>query len=219
MSGRFATVWLAAVLLLVAMQAAAATAVPTAGQRVSASGAADGKTPGWIVSFDAPAGWTADCCTYARAIGVNFVLYQGDWTGEPNRVMVLNVWPRKLPTLDAELQADRTHFLARDPAAKVGRFPIRHRSMQCAANVFEGTDHLDDVVVFCDPGEASGVRLSWSMSFADGDPTRGPLLDAFMRVVVNTSYRKAAAARTSEVSPSDHPAPVPSAQPSPASKR
>jgi hypothetical protein len=195
MSGRVGRALLAMVFAGLVAQAAAAPATAgapaVAGPSVSASGAADGTTPGWIIHADAPAGWTADCCTYARAIGVNFVLYQGEWSGEPNRVMVLNVWPRKLPTLDAELQADRKHYLARDPAAKVGSFPFRHRSMQCGANVFEGTDHIDDVVVFCDPGRASGIRLSWSMSFADNDPTRGPLLDAFMRVVVSARYEQA----------------------------
>ena len=197
MSARVRRALLAMVLTgLVAQTAAtpATVAAAAASQSVSASGAGDGAMPGWIVRTDAPAGWTADCCTYARAIGVNFVLYQGEWSGEPNRVMVLNVWPRKLPSLDDELKADRTHYLARDVAAKVGSFPIRHRGMPCAANVFEGTDHIDDVVVFCDPGSASGIRLSWSMSFADHDASRGPLLDAFMRVVVATRYERAATA-------------------------
>jgi hypothetical protein len=53
-----------------------------------------------------------DCCTYASAIGVNYVLYQGDWTGKPDRVIVLNVWPSKLPSLDVELQDDQQALLA-----------------------------------------------------------------------------------------------------------
>jgi hypothetical protein len=195
MSGRVGIGLLAVVLMGTAAAQAlpATTAAAAAHQPVAASGAADGHTPGWTIRTVAPSGWTADCCTYARAIGVDFVLYQGDWTGEPDRVMVLNVWPRALPSLDAELQADRKHFLARDPAAKVGSFAIRHRTMQCAATVFQGTDHIDDAVVFCDPGKASGIRLSWSMSFADSDPTRAALLDAFMHVVVAARYERAAA--------------------------
>lgn len=170
------------------------TAAAASASMVSASGAPDGRAPGWTIRSTAPSGWTADCCTYARAIGVDFVLYQGDWTGEPNRVMVLNVWPRELPSLAAEQQADTKHFLARDPAARVGSFPVRHRSMACLANVFQGTDHVDDVVVFCDPGKASGIRLSWSVSFADRDPRRAALLDAFMQVVIATRYQRGAGA-------------------------
>ena len=56
---------------------------------------------------------------YAKAIGVNLVMYKGEWTGEPERVMVLNVWNAKLSSLEAELQDDRHHYLERDPAGKV----------------------------------------------------------------------------------------------------
>ena len=61
--------------------------------------------------------------------------------------------------------------------------------MPCQATVYEGSDHVDDVVAFCDPGKASGVRLSWSMSFNDGGPRQRALLDDFMRVVVASHYR------------------------------
>jgi hypothetical protein len=195
MSGRLGTALLAVMTASAAIAHAtpASTAGPTAPQPVAARGAADGHTPGWTIRTAAPAGWTADCCTYARAIGVDFVLYQGEWTGEPNRVMVLNVWPRTLPSLAAEAAADRKRYLARDAAAKVASFAVRHRTMQCAATVFQGADHIDDAVVFCDPGKASGIRLSWSMSFADSDPTRAALLDAFMHVVVAARYGRAAA--------------------------
>lgn len=151
---------------------------------VLAHGARDGKVPAWAIAVDTPAGWTRDCCTYARAIGVDAVLYRGEWTGNPQRVMVLNVWPSKLPTLQAELDADRKHYLQRDPTAKTRSFPVPHAAMPCQATVYEGSDHVDDVVAFCDPGKASGVRLSWSMSFNDGDPQQRALLGDFMRVVV-----------------------------------
>ena len=42
--------------------------------------------------------------------------------------------------------------------------------MPCEASVYQGSDHVDDVLVFCDPGQASGVRLSWSMTFDAADP-------------------------------------------------
>ncbi len=122
-------------------------------------------------------------------------MYQGEWTGKPERVIVLNVWPRKLASLDAELDVDRKQYLQRDPAAKMGHFPVRHRSMRCSAAVYEGTDQFDDVVVFCDPGRATGIRLSWSMTIADADPQRRALLDMFMRVVVNASYLRYESAR------------------------
>jgi len=177
--------WLGAALSLALVAAA------HAGEgEVTVQGQPDRNAPGWTLHAQAPAGWIADCCIYARAIGVNLVIYRGEWTGEPERVMVLNVWPRKLASLQAELDADRKHYLDRDPAAKVARFPLRHRGMPCQAQVFEGTDHVDDAVVFCDPGEASGIRLSWSVSFKDADPQRGALLDDFMRVVVGTTYQR-----------------------------
>lgn len=155
---------------------------------VLAHGVRDGKAPAWAVAVASPAGWTRDCCTYARAIGVDAVLYQGDWTGNPERVMVLNVWPRKLATLDAELAADRKSYLARDVKGKATAIRVSNRHMPCQGVLYEGSDHVDDVVVFCDPGAATGVRLSWSMSFADHDTTKRALLDDFMRVAVNARY-------------------------------
>jgi hypothetical protein len=163
-----------------------------AGETVVASGHADGAAPAWTITAEAPDGWTADCCTYARAIGVNAVAYRGTWTGEPQQVMVLNVWPAKLSSLDAELSADWTHYHQRDPAGRSLTLPIAHARMRCAANVYEGSDHLDDMVVFCDPGQASGVRLSWSMTLAAGDNQRRALLDRLLAVVRSTSYRRGA---------------------------
>lgn len=166
----------------------AQAATPT--DHLLAHGARDGDAPAWAIAVDTPAGWTRDCCTYAQAIGVNAVVYQGEWSGKPQRVMVLNVWPRKLPGLAAEVQADRTRYLQHDPAGKVTSFAVHHPGMPCEASVYQGSDHIDDVLVFCDPGEASGVRFSWSMAFDDADPTRRALLDAFMQVVVASRYQR-----------------------------
>lgn len=183
--------WFACLLVLMTVAAqASSSAAPTTAARATASGKADGDVPGWTMKAAAPAGWTTDCCTYARAIGVDAVLYQGEWTGEPNRVMVLNVWPAKQATLDDELTLDARRYHQRDPAGKVGRVPLPQAGMPCAANVYEGSDHLDDIVMFCDPGKASGVRLSWSMTLAANDARRRELLDAFMRVVRSTLYRR-----------------------------
>jgi hypothetical protein len=166
----------------------ATTQAGTPADNALAHGARDGSTPAWTIAASTPTGWTRDCCTYARAIGVDAVLYQGEWSGNPQRVMVLNVSARKLPTLAAEVQADRKRYLQHDPSGKVSGFAVRHRTMPCEASVYQGGDHVDDVVVFCDPGGASGVRLSWSMAFDDADPSRRKLLDDFMRVVVATRY-------------------------------
>lgn len=166
-------------------------ALAQAGAKVDdalAHGVRDGDTPAWTIAAGTPIGWTRDCCTYARAIGVDAVLYQGEWSGNPQRVMVLNVSPRKLPTLAAEVQADRQRYLQHDPAGKVSGFAVRHRAMPCEASVYQGSDHVDDVVVFCDPGQASGIRLSWSMAFDDADTARRALLDDFMQVVVATRW-------------------------------
>jgi hypothetical protein len=156
---------------------------------VIAYGKADGKTPGWAISTSAPAGWTADCCQYARAIGVNLVIYRGEWTGEPDQVIVLNVWPRKLPTLEAEWQDDRKHYLQRDPAGKFQPFVVQaSKSMTCNGSLYQGSDHVDDVVVFCDPGEPTGIRLSWSMTLAANTANRQQALDQFRQVVARSSY-------------------------------
>ena len=178
---------------IVILLAVATLAQAAPSDDVLAHGARDGNAPAWAITVDTPAGWTRDCCTYAQAIGVNAVLYQGEWTGKPQRVMVLNVWPRKLASLAAEVQADRKRYLELDPTGKTSSFAVHHPDMRCEASVYEGSDHIDDVLVFCDPGQASGVRLSWSMSLDDSDPTRRALLDAFMRVVVASHYQRYAA--------------------------
>jgi hypothetical protein len=156
----------------------------------TAYGKPDRDVPGWVIRTHVPEGWTQDCCTYAQAIGVNLVLYKGEWTGEPERVMVLNVWPAKLATLEAELQDDRKHYLQRDPAGKVSVLTLEHTAMPCAGVLYEGSDHKDDAVVFCDPGQASGIRLSWSMALAHGDTERQSLLELFRRVAQQSSYAK-----------------------------
>jgi hypothetical protein len=157
---------------------------------VEAHGPADGSVPGWSITTTAPNGWTKDCCTYASAIGVNYVLYQGEWTGKPDRVMVLNVWPAKLDSLDAELQDDRKHYLQTDPAGKVGEFPLRNPHMPCKGVMYAGSDHVNDVVVFCDPGKDAGIRYSWSMTVGQSDPQAQAVLAAFKQVVEKSSYAK-----------------------------
>lgn len=181
-------VLMALALCLCAMAAQAAAAGQ--GDDVLAHGVRDGQAPAWAIAVASPPGWTRDCCTYAKAIGVDAVLYQGEWTGKPERVMVLNVWPRKLATLADELAADRKQYLQRDPAGKASDIAIHNPHMPCQGVVYEGSDHVDDAVVFCDPGAASGVRLSWSVSFAAGDATRRALLDAFMRVATDARYQR-----------------------------
>ncbi len=155
---------------------------------VQAHGLRDGNAPAWTITAPAPIGWTVDCCVYARAIGVNVVLYRGEWTGKPQRVMVLNVWPRKLPTLAAEVASDRKRYGQLDPAGASSSFPLHQRAMACTASMHEGSDHINDVLVFCDPGGASGIRLSWSMSLDAADPATAVLLEDFMRVVAGTQY-------------------------------
>ncbi|HUA80235.1 MAG TPA: hypothetical protein VL997_07685, partial [Dyella sp.] len=123
-----------------------------------------------------------------------YVLYQGEWTGKPERVMVLNVWPSKLPSLDAELQDDRKQYLQRDPGGQVITFAVNNPNMPCRGVLYAGTDHIDDAIVFCDPGSASGVRYSWSVSVAANDPLRQSLLDQFQQVAEHTGYAQGAKA-------------------------
>ena len=177
------------VLMMLALCVGAAGAQATVAG-VLAHGVRDGAAPAWAIAVASPPGWTRDCCTYARAIGVDAVLYQGEWTGRPERVMVLNVWPRKLATLADEVAADRKQYLQRDPASRSTGITIHNPHMPCQGVLHQGGDHIDDMVVFCDPGEASGIRLSWSMSFADNDAGQRPLLDAFMRVASDASYQR-----------------------------
>ena len=116
-------------LIALALLAPFAAVAATSASDVLATDVRDGKAPAWAVAVASPPGWTRDCCTYAKANGVDAVLYQG-------------------------------------------------------------SDHIDDAVVFCDPGAASGIRLSWSMSFADADPAQRPLLDAFMQVATDARYER-----------------------------
>lgn len=153
-------------------------------------GSADRDIPGWAILSDLPDGWTQDCCMYAKAIGVNLVLYKGEWTGKPERVMVLNVWPSKLSSLEAELQDDRHHYMDRDHSAKFSALALDNKSMLCRGVLYEGTDHEDDAVVFCDPGLATGIRFSWSMTLAHDDPQKQDLLALFRRVVEQSQYMK-----------------------------
>lgn len=185
---RRAPAWLAVLFVALSVAVAARPGTPSGEKRVIAYGKADGAAPGWAISAPVPSGWTSDCCDYAQAIGVNAVLYHGTWTGKPERVMVLNVWPRKLPTLAAEWRADRKHYLGLDPRAKVTAFPVGNPSMPCHGLLYQGTDHLDDAVVFCDPGKVAGVRYSWSMTVAANDPQRKQLLARFRQLVGKSRY-------------------------------
>jgi hypothetical protein len=178
--------WLASLLLVFSVSAMAAQA----GDDVLAHGVRDGDAPAWAIAGVSPPGWTRDCCMYAKAIGVDAVLYQGEWTGQPERVMVLNTWSRKLATLADEVAADRKQYLQRDAKGKATDITVDNPHMPCAGVLYQGGDHIDDVVVFCDPGQASGIRFSWSMSFADGDTTQRALLDAFMQVATNARYER-----------------------------
>jgi len=184
---------LAAGIALALLSCAAAAVTPATADGTLAQGARDGDVPAWTILAATPAGWTRDCCTYARAIGVDAVLYRGEWSGEPQRVMVLNVWPRALPSLDDDVQADRQRYRQHDPAGKVDGFVVRHPSMRCEASIYQGSDRIDDVLVFCEPPASSGVRLSWSMTLDADDASRRALLDDFMRVVVGTRYKPGAA--------------------------
>ena len=176
----------------------AMTAVHAAGTavtQVQVQGPADKDIPAWTLQTLLPDGWTQDCCLYAKAIGVNLVLYKGEWTGDPERVMVLNIWTSKLSSLEAELQDDRHRYLNRDPGGKVDAFALDNHGLPCRGVLYQGTDHKDDVVVFCDPGLASGIRLSWSMTLAHDDPERGALLALFRGVAEQTTYAVTRSAR------------------------
>ncbi len=182
--------WWLLVSLLVWMSAQAADqpAAAAGDKTIMAYGKADGAAPGWAIVTLLPGGWTGDCCHYAKAIGVNEVIYRGTWTGKPERVMVLNVWPRKLPTLAAEWRADRKHYLSLDPRAKVKAFAVDNSSMRCHGMLYQGSDHVDDAVVFCDPGKITGIRYSWSMTIAANDPQRQKLVALFRQVVKKSLY-------------------------------
>lgn len=166
----------------------ACAAVAADGPMVQVAGKADRDVPGWTLRTVLPDGWTQDCCVYAAAIGVNEVLYKGEWTGEPDRVMVLNVWPSKLSSLEAEVQDDRHRYLARDPGGKADVFAVDNKAVACRGVLYEGTDHKDDVVVFCDPGLASGIRFSWSMALAHDEADKSSLLALFRRVAEQSTY-------------------------------
>ncbi|GLQ92466.1 hypothetical protein [Dyella acidisoli] len=177
--------------LLLGMLATQAYGKDADAHTVIVYGKAGENGPGWAIVTESPAGWTNDCCTYAKAIGVNLVIYQGEWTGKPERVMVLNVWSARLPTLDSELQEDRKHYLQSDAHGQPDAFAVTNpKAITCQGVLYRGSDHIDDVVVFCDPGKASGVRYSWSMTISDTDPNKQALIGTFKRVVEQSLYMK-----------------------------
>jgi hypothetical protein len=185
--------------------APAAFANNTADGGVIVYGKADGKAPGWAIMMDKPAGWASDCCTYASAIGVNLVLYQGDWTGKPDRVIVLNVWSSAKPNIDADVQDDRKHYLQSDPGAKSEPFAVKNpKNITCEGVLYHGTDHIDDAVVFCDPGKATGIRYSWSVTIAVSDAKRQEVLDTFKQAVQSSMYMKYAQAPSSTSKAASH---------------
>jgi hypothetical protein len=179
--------------LLLLLLVSVAQAVPV-DNVATVSGAADRDIPAWTLRAPTPDGWTQDCCMYAKAIGVNLVMYKGEWTGEPERVIVLNVWNAKLSSLEAELQDDRHRYLERDPAGKASVFAVDNKTVNCRGVLFEGSDHKDDAVVFCDPGLASGIRFSWSLTLAHDDAQKADLLALFRHVAEQSQYTGQASA-------------------------
>ncbi|MBD8881456.1 hypothetical protein IHE49_13295 [Rhodanobacter sp. 7MK24] len=154
-------------------------------------GGGDGEIPGWAIFTDLPMGWTPDCCAHAKAIGVNLALYKGEWTGRPERVMLLNIWTARAPTLSADFQKDRQRYRTSYPAAKDVAFPVANtHKLACLGSLYQRDDHKDDVVVFCEPDKASRIRLSWSMLIAADDPERQQVLAAFKQVVEQSMYMK-----------------------------
>lgn len=176
-------------LLLLVLVAATAQAAPSPGKTVIAYGKMDGDVPGWTIVSELPAGWTADCCDHARWVGVPLLLYRGEWTGKPEGVIVLNVWPAAGKSLRKDLDEDRKEYLQRDP--KAGVATLNHaapRGMACRGVLYRGSDHVDDAVVFCDPGKRTGIHFSWSMSVDEADPARARLLARFGTVVAQSAY-------------------------------
>jgi len=187
---RWACALFALLFVVASTQAEDRSTAPPDDKTIIIYGKSDGAASGWAIVTLLPVGWTGDCCHYAKAIGVNLVLYKGDWTGEPDRVMVLNVWSTKLATLDAEWKEDQKQYLQRDPAAKVESLSLHNPKMTCRGFIYHGSDHIDDVVIFCDPGKPSGIHLSWSMTVAASDPARQQVLALFQQVVEASFYMK-----------------------------
>jgi hypothetical protein len=152
--------------------------------------AGGGTGRGWAISASVPAGWVADCCNHAKAIGVNLALFQGPWTGKPDGVILLTVWPVKRPTLQADMDADLAHYRKTHPAVITEPLAVSNSRMTCQGvfYLYHASGHADDVAAFCDPGTATGIRLSWSMSVASNDPRREALLTAFRQVVGDARY-------------------------------
>jgi hypothetical protein len=72
----------------------------------------------------------------------------------------------------------------------VSAFPVNGTAMSCDGVLYQGSDHMDDAVVFCDPGKATGIRLSWSMTVAAKDPQRASVLALLRQVVQQSTYAK-----------------------------
>ena len=158
---------------------------------VYGNGRADHAMPPWSITAPKPDGWTADCCGYAKNLHVNLVMYAGQWTGKPERVMILTTWPANAQLLDDVLKSDQEDYLKKNPAGKVVPFPIANKGgLTCRGQMYAGLEgKLDDFVVFCQPQDkSSGLQLSWSMQLAGDDPSRQQILAWFKQVVEGSSY-------------------------------
>lgn len=160
---------------------------------VHGDGEANKGMPPWSILAPKPDGWKIDCCDHAKALRTNLVMYQGEWTGKPDRVMVLVVWPSESNSLESSLQADREGYLKDNPAGKIEAFPVTNpNGMACQGVLYEGRKHnedLDDAVVFCEPdNKASGLQLSWAVTIAKNDPAREQVLTSFKHVVEGSAY-------------------------------
>ncbi|GAB3024560.1 MULTISPECIES: hypothetical protein [Oleiagrimonas] len=175
--------------LLLGLCAVSAQAAPASGKSAVAYGRAGDKWPGWSIVTDVPSGWTADCCDHARWVGVPMVIYRGDWTGKPEGVMVLNVWLSHGQTLEQDLDKDRDEYRRRDPKATIAALSMpTPRGVTCSGVRYHGSDGVEDAVMFCDPGQRTGIHYSWSISIGEKNPQRAATLNAFAQVVAHSRY-------------------------------
>jgi len=144
-------------------------------------------TEGWAFWVSAPPGWKFDCCDIAKRHNANLLVFREGWDGsDPEGAMVLTVWPKKLASAEAELEAGAKDYEARFPGMKTQAFSAQAKDATCRSVVYVA-DQFRDYVVFCEPGTDWHYRFGWSLLLNGAHADQSKIEAAFRQVISSTT--------------------------------
>ena len=180
---------MAAVKAFLLVSALACVASSAAAQSTGSGTIVYGGDPsdGWAFTVSAPPGWKLDCCERTQDLDANLLVFPENWNGkDPDRVMVLTVWPKERADVDADWQADAIDYFAHFPGLTSITYDTQVQDAACVSASYSSADHISDHVVFCDPGSDWHYRFAWSMSLRASSATAATEA-AFRETVASTS--------------------------------